>query len=114
MGKPVITTTFLDANLWHDAITGRSVTATVQFVNTTQPNLYSKRQATSENATCGSDFVAARTATEQIIELRQTLRYLGVLIMSKVFMYGDNKSVVTSSTIPHSLLNKRHNMLSYH
>ena len=29
-------------------------------------------------------------------------------------MYGDNKSVVTSSTIPHSSLNKRQNMLSYH
>jgi len=29
-------------------------------------------------------------------------------------MSGDNKSVVTSSTIPHSKLNKRHNALSYH
>ena len=29
-------------------------------------------------------------------------------------MFGDNKSVVTSSTIPQSILNKRHNMLSYH
>ena len=29
-------------------------------------------------------------------------------------MFGDNKSVVTSSTVPHSLLSKRHNILSYH
>ena len=29
-------------------------------------------------------------------------------------MFGDNKSVVTSSTMPHSKLNKRHNALSYH
>ena len=29
-------------------------------------------------------------------------------------MFGDNKSVVTSSTTPQSILNKRHNMLSYH
>jgi hypothetical protein len=29
-------------------------------------------------------------------------------------MFGDNKSVVTSSTIPHSKLNKRHNALLYH
>ena len=27
---------------------------------------------------------------------------------------GDNKSVVTSSTIPQFILNRRHNMLSYH
>ena len=34
--------------------------------------------------------------------------------MNKAYMFGDNKSVVTSSTIPQSILNKRHNMLSYH
>ena len=32
----------------------------------------------------------------------------------KAYMFGDNKSVVMSSTISHSILNKRHNMLSYH
>ena len=34
--------------------------------------------------------------------------------MTKAYMFGDNKSVVMSSTIPQSILNKRHNMLSYH
>ena len=29
-------------------------------------------------------------------------------------MFGDNKSVVMSSTIPQSILNKRRNMSSYH
>ena len=29
-------------------------------------------------------------------------------------MFGDNKSVVTSSTIPQSILNKTHNMLAHH
>jgi hypothetical protein len=29
-------------------------------------------------------------------------------------MFGDNQSVVTNSTIPHSSLNKRHNALAYH
>ena len=43
-----------------------------------------------------------------------TLRYLGVPVLDKSYMFGDNKSVVTSSTIPHSKLNKRHNALSYH
>ena len=67
-----------------------------------------------ETATYGSEFVAAKTATEQIMHLRNTLRYLGVPIMTKAYMFGDNKSVVTSSTIPQSILNKRHNMLPYH
>ena len=30
------------------------------------------------------------------------------------WLFGDNKSVVTSSTIPHSSLNKHWNALSYH
>ena len=79
-GKPVITTTFLDVSLYHDAITGRSVTASLHFVNTAPTNWYSKRQATVENATYGSEFVAAKTVTEHIIELRLSLRYLGVPI----------------------------------
>ena len=67
-----------------------------------------------ETATYGSESVAAKTATEQIMDLRDTLRYLGVPIMTKAYMFGDNKSAVTSSTRPQSILNKRHNMLSYH
>ena len=57
---------------------------------------------------------AARLATEQIMDLRYTLRMLGVPIDGKAYMFGDNQSVITSSTIPHSSLNKRHNALSYH
>ena len=114
LGKSATTTTFLDANLLHDLITGRSVTAVLHFFNLTPGDWYSKRHATVENATYGSEFVAAKTTTEQIIDIRQTLRYLGVPIKSKAYMFGDNKSVVTSSAVPHSLLSKRHNILSYH
>ena len=114
LGKSVSTTTFLDANLLHDLITGRSVTAVLHFFNLTPGDWYSKRQATVENATYGSEFVAAKTAMEQIVDLRQTFRYLGVPIKSKAYRFGDNKSVVTSSTVPYSFLSKRHNILSYH
>ena len=114
LGKRVITTTFLDANLLHDVVTGNSVTAVLQLVNTTPTDWFWKRQATVETATHGSEFVAAKTATEQIMDLRNTLRYLGVPIINMAYMFGDNKSVVTSSTTPQSILNKRHNMLSYH
>ena len=43
-----------------------------------------------------------------------TLGYLVVAIKGKSYMLGDNQSVVTSSTIPHSKLNKRHIALLYH
>ena len=74
----------------------------------------SKRQATVEDASYGSEFVAAKTATENISEIRQTLRYLGIPIKSKACMFGDNKSVVASAPVPLSLLSKGHNFLSYH
>ena len=39
---------------------------------------------------------------------------LGVPIRSKTFMFGDNKSAITSSTIPNALLSKRHHISAYH
>ena len=63
--------------------------------------------------TYGSEFVAAKTGTEQIMDLRYTLRYLEVPIKSKSYMFGDNRSVVTSVTLPHSTLSKRHNILAF-
>ena len=64
-------------------------------------------------STYGSEFVAAHTATEQTMDIRTTLRYMGIPIKESL-MFGDNKSVVTSSTIPHSKLTKQHTALSYH
>ena len=113
-GNNIILTTYVDANLYHDYITGRSVTGIIHIVNQTPIDWYSKRQATVETATYGSEFVAARIATDQIIDLRTTLRYLGVPVDRSTYMFGDNESVVKSSTIPHSTLTKRHNALSYH
>ena len=56
--------------------TERSLMGCLHFVNHTPIDSYSKRQATVETATYGSEFVASKNATEQIIDLRHTLRYL--------------------------------------
>ena len=47
------------------------------------------------------------------MDIRQTLRYLGAPIGAKSFLFGDNRSVVTSATLPHSTLTKRHNILAF-
>jgi hypothetical protein len=86
----------------------------LHFVNQTPVEWFSKRQNTVETATYGSEFVVARTATEQIIDLRYTIRMLGVPLDGPAWMFGDNESVVKSATIPHSSLMKRHNALAYH
>jgi hypothetical protein len=114
LGRYVTTTHYVDANLMHDLTTGRSVTGILHLVNKTPIEWHSKKQATVETATYGSEFVAARTCVEQIIDIRHTLRYLGVPIREKSYMFGDNKSVVDSSTQIHAKLHKRHNILSFH
>ncbi len=113
-GKVVRTTSFVDANLMHDAVTGRSCSGILEFLNQTPVDWFSKRQDQVETATYGSEFMVARQGTERLTDLRYTLRSFGVPLDGPAWMFGDNKSVVTSSTIPHSTLSKRWNALSYH
>jgi hypothetical protein len=95
LGNAVTTVTYTDANLYHDMLTGRSVTGILHLCN----------QTVIETATFGSEFTAERIAVDQIIVLMTTLRNLG---NEMSYMFGDNQSVVTNSTIPHSLLNTTH------
>ena len=86
-GKHVTTTTYVNANLHHDQVTGREVTACLHHVNATPSHWHTKRQATVETATFGSEFVAARIATDHIIDLRYTFMYLRVPIRSESYMF---------------------------
>jgi hypothetical protein len=114
LGKYVTLTHYYDANLFHDIVTGRSVTGILRLINKTPLDWYSKKQATVEMATYGSEFVAARTCVDQIDELCATLHYLGIPVQDKSYVFGDNKTVVDSSTIPHAKLHKHPNALSFH
>jgi hypothetical protein len=96
LGKRVAMPTYKDTNLYHDWTTGRAVTGILRFLNGTPVDWYSKQQNTVETATYGFEFVAAWIATNQIIDLRMTLRYLGVPVVEKSYLFGDNQSVVTS------------------
>eukprot|EP00957_Ditylum_brightwellii_P066336 5035593-Ditylum_brightwellii.AAC.1 len=71
-------TTFADANLGHDVISGKSVTGLLHFLNKTPIDWFSKKQGTVETATFGSENCAARAAIEQIRANKLTLLFLGV------------------------------------
>jgi hypothetical protein len=114
LGKEVVLSTYVDANLMHDLTSGKAATGILHFINQTPIDWYSKKQGTVETATYGAEFVAARIAVDQIVDLRFTLRYLGVAIKGASYLFGDNQAVILNSTIPHSSLKKRHNVLSYH
>ena len=86
-GNYVTTATSVDTNLHHDLATCKAITDILHLVNETPIDWYSKKQATVESVTYGSEFVAARTAVDQIIDLRATLMYLGVVIRPKKFHF---------------------------
>jgi len=113
-GKSITMTSYFDANLYHDMISGKAVTGILHLFNQTPIDWFSKLQTTAETATFGSEYIAARTCTEQIIDLRLTLRYLGVPINGRTMVFGDNESVINSAAIPHSRMHKRWVALSYH
>ena len=100
--KPITLTYYVDANLFHDALTGRPVTGIFYMINATLNEWYSKKQTIAETATYGSEFVTACICVEQVINLHSTLRYLEILVNDRNYMFGDNESVVNSSSIPHT------------
>ena len=67
-----------------------------------------------ESSTYGSELVAARIATELILELRYMLRMIGVPMDGPALLLGDNMSVVLNTTVPSSVLKKKHCAIGYH
>ena len=107
-------TVWVDADHARDKVTCRSVTGVVIMVNHTIVKTFSKRQTTVESSTYGSELVAARIATDLAMEVRYILRMLGVQIDGSALMLGDNRSVVVNTTIPSSVLKKKHCAIAYH
>ena len=66
-GKRVTLSHFVDANLYHDIVMGRSVTGILHLANKMPINWYSKKQGTVETATFVSEFAAAQTCTEHML-----------------------------------------------
>ena len=62
----------------------------------------------------GSEFAAGQVTTDTTIGLHHDLRYLGLNVKQKLYLFGDNSAVITNGTISHSQLQKRHNTLAYH
>jgi hypothetical protein len=114
LGRAVHITEYVDANLYFDLVTGRACTGILIYLNQTPIDWHCKKQATVACATFGSEFVAAKTATEKAYDLRYTLRMMGIPVEYETYVFGDNSAVITQSTIPHSQLGKRHNALAYH
>ena len=67
-----------------------------------------------ETSTYGSELVAVRIAAELILEVQYALYMISVPINEPVLLLGDNQSVVLNTTMPSSVLKKKHNPICYH
>ena len=114
LGPPVRITAYKDSDHAHDLVTRRSVTGILLLVNNTPVKWISKRQKTIETSTYGAELVAAKLAVETILEYRTMLRLMGANVEKTSLLLGDNRSVVINTTIPSSVLKKKHCALSYH
>ena len=113
-GCYVLTTHYVDANLMHDVMTGRSMVGILHLVNQMPLDWSARKTPSVESATYGSELTAARICVDQIVEIRNLLHYLGVPIRDRSYMFGDNEAVVNSAISPFAKLHKRHNLLSFH
>ena len=113
-GLPFQITLFCDAAHATDLTTRRSTTGFIVLIMGTPIYWFSKRQATIESSTFGSEFVALRIAVEYNDSLRYKLRTFGIPIMGPTNGFCDNASVVKNASLPESTLGKKHNSIAYH
>jgi hypothetical protein len=88
--KQVTPTQYGEDKLMHDVLSGSSVYDILHLVisvydilhmvHKTTSEWFSKKQVSAETVTCGSEFGATQICVEQIIELCNSLSYLGVPI----------------------------------
>ncbi len=97
---------YVDANLYHNLITRRSVTGILYLANKTPIDWYSKKQVTVETPTYRSEFIAACICVDQSIDLKNTLHYLGVPVCKKVTT--SQWLTVLQSHMPSSTSNTMH------
>jgi hypothetical protein len=113
-GKVVIISCFVDANHAGNVITRQSHTGIIICIQNAPIIWFSIRQNTAESSTLGSEFVALRAAKDMLVALQYKLRMFGVPIDGPANVFCDNKGVVKNTTIPESMLAKKHNAINYH
>jgi hypothetical protein len=67
-----------------------------------------------ESSTFGSEFIGLSVAVDMVESFRYKLCMMGIPLKGTTNVFYDNEPVVTNSTIPTSMLKKKHNSIAYH
>ena len=113
-GQSVKMSVFVDADHAGNKVTRRSHTGVLIFLQNALTVWYSKRQSTVESSKFGSEFVAMQIAKDMAIALRYKLRMFGIPIDGPADVFCDNQVVVKNTSLPESVLSKKHNAINYH
>ena len=113
-GLDVSISAFVDANLAGNLKDRRSQSGVLIFVNKAPIQWFSKRQASVETSTFGSEFCAMKIGVELVEALRYKLRMFGVPLEGPANIYCDNEAVYQNTIIPESTLKKKHHSIAYH
>lgn len=114
LGFGIIMQAYVDADHAADTITRRSRTGFIVYINNAPIYWSSKKQNSVETSSFGSEFMAMKHCTEYVRGLRYKLRMMGIPCELPTFIYGDNKSVLSNTTVPDSTLKKKSNSIAYH
>ena len=114
LGKEFIMRAYVDVDDPGDKLTRRSRTGYKVFLNKAPIYWFSKKQASIETSSFGSEFIAMKQCCEFIRGLRYKLRMMGLPVNEPTFIKGDNKSVLCKTIIPSSVLSKKSNSITYH
>ena len=105
---------FADSDHAGDSVTRRSRTGFIVFLNSAPIFVYSKKQGSCETSSFGSEFIAMKSCCEYIRGLRYKLRMMGIPVDLPAYVFGDNQSVLSNSSKPHSVLKKKSSSIAYH
>ena len=112
-GQGFTLSAYVDSDRAGDSITRKSRSGYLVFCNCALVYWQSKKQGGVETSSFGADdLTAMKQCTEYIRGLKYKLRMMGIAVDGPA--YGDNKSVLANSTVPHSTLKKKSNSISYH
>ena len=104
----------VDADHAADTTSRKSRTGFLVYLNCALIYWMSKKQASVESSSFGSEFTAMKQCTEYLRGLRHKLRMMGIPVEGPAYIHGDNQSVLANTTIPDSTLKKKSQSIACH
>ena len=112
-GAGFIARMLVDSDHAGDKVTRRSRTGFLVYCNNALIYWHSKKQASIEASSFGSELMAMKRGAEHARGLRYKLRMMGIPAELPAFAYAGSKPAIASSSVPEPTLKKKSNSIAY-